>query len=92
METINLQVNTVIGTVDPFDQIMLIPLICDWKVPRECIWNLKEKCENNIGRLYALREKFDIGGGVMVTTVGICEEHHKILYETGNFIGENDEN
>ena len=88
METINLKVNTVIGTGDPFDQIMLIPLICDWGVPKECIWSLKEKCENRISRLYALREKLDIGDGVMVSTVGICEEHHKIIYEAGNFIEE----
>ena len=86
MEQLNLNVNIVIGTGDPFDQIMLIPLRFDWGVPRECIWNLKEKCDNNISRLYALREKIDVGGGVMVSTVAICEEHHKIIYETGNFI------
>ena len=80
-EGIHLEVNTVIGTGDPFDKIMLIPLICDWKVPRECIWNLKEKCENGINRLYALRKEIDIGDGVMASTVGICEEHHKILYK-----------
>ena len=66
METIHLEVNTVIGTGDPFDQIMLIPLISDWKVPKECIWNLKEKCEKNLTRLYSLRKKLDIGNGVMV--------------------------
>ena len=96
METIHLEVNTVIGTGDPFDQIMLIPLISDWGVPKQCIWNLKEKCENNISRLYALREKLDVGDGVMVSTVGICEEHHKIVYgseeETTLTEGENDEN
>ena len=83
-KVIHLGVNTVIGTGDPFDQRRLIPLINDWGVPKECIWSLKEKCENRISRLYALREKIDIGEGVMVSTVGICEEHHKILYKDEN--------
>ena len=74
IETIRLEVNTVIGTGDPFDRIMLIPLISQWKVPTNCVWNLKEPCDNRISRLYSLREPVN-GHGI----VGICEEHHTVV-------------
>src|SRR3990172_3091477 len=65
-------VKTVIGTGDPFDSIGLIPLIADWRVPRNCLVALRgEKCEAAITRLYVLEAPIE-GHGVL----GICETHH----------------
>lgn len=81
-DTLKLSVKTIIGTGDPFDVIMLIPLISDWAVPRECIYSLTgEACEGPLSRLYVLHEPLigfgggDDGFGV----VGACEKHHALL-------------
>ncbi len=72
---VTLGVNKVIGTGDPIDEIMLIPLISDWKVPRECIWNMTgETCDKGLTRIYVLDEPFQGHD-----CVGACEEHHKAL-------------
>jgi len=80
-ERIHLSVKTVIGDPDPLlASIMLLPLVCDWGVPRECIWNLTgEKCEKPLARLYVLNEPLlGFGGGdAGYKTVGACKEHHK---------------
>jgi hypothetical protein len=74
-EIIKLSVKTVIGTGDPFDAIMLIPLICDWRVPQNCLMALQgEKCDATIRRLYVLETPIE-GHGVL----GICEAHHQAL-------------
>lgn len=73
---IKLGVDKIIGTGDPFDRISLIPLIADWGVPRNCIWNMQEgqKCDETLSRLYVLREKMQ---GHKI--VGVCENHHQEL-------------
>ena len=54
---------------------MLIPLISDWKVPKECIHSLTgDVCEKPLRRLYVLEEPVQ---GFKV--VGVCEEHHQAL-------------
>jgi hypothetical protein len=72
---VKLAVKTVIGTGDPLDGIMLLPLIADWRVPRNCLMALQgEKCEAPIRRLYVLEEPvegFDV--------LGVCEAHHVAL-------------
>lgn len=75
-ETLNLKIRKVIGTGDPFDVIMLIPLRHDWGVPPDCIMNLTEPCDEKIRRLYVLDEPVD-GHSV----VGICEKHHLVFAE-----------
>ncbi len=70
---LNLSVKQVIGTGDPFDQIMLLPLITDWQVPRNCMMALcGVDCQATISRLYVLDTPVD-GHGVL----GICETHHR---------------
>ena len=83
-KTVSLKIKEVIGTGDPLDSIMLIPLITDWKMPRECVWTLKEECKNPIKRLYVLDEPID---GHKV--VGCCEEHHKIFKGMDNHLPTN---
>ena len=74
-EKLTLHVKTVIGTGDALDAIMLIPLIADWGVPRECLWNMTgEVCKASLDRLYVLDEPFQ-----GFRTVGVCEQHHKEL-------------
>ncbi len=85
--TVKLGVETVIGTGDPLDVIMLIPLIHDWNVPRECIMGVTgTPCEAPIRRIYVLREPLvGFGGGEQgFKHVGICEAHHR------QFKGESD--
>lgn len=75
-ETIGIKVKQVIGTGDPFDGTMLIPLITNWRVPRNClaaVWTGQE-CERPLRRLYLLDEPIQ-GHGV----VGVCEDHHQEL-------------
>ena len=56
----SLSVSSVIGTGDPSDRIMLIPLISQWKVPRNCLWNMTgEECDASLIRLYVLDEPLD---------------------------------
>ena len=79
-EKVHLDIKTVIGTDDPMDGIMLIPLIVDWHVPRECIWNITgENCDTRLRRLYVLNEPLHgFGGGPEgFAVVGVCEEHHR---------------
>ncbi len=75
-DTTNLKINSVIGTGDPFDVIMVIPLIHDWGVPDHCVfcWGEgKEKADSKpISRLLCLAEEF-AGNKV----VGCCEEHYE---------------
>jgi len=81
-ETLKLSVKTVIGTGDPFDQIMLLPLISDWGVPRECVGSLLgEPCDKPLVRLYVLDEPLHgFGGGDEgFGCVGACREHHEQL-------------
>ena len=73
-EILKLSVEQVIGTGDPFDQITLILLISDWGVPNNCLWNLKEECEETLSRLYVLDKPVDNH-----KIIGICEKHHKIF-------------
>ena len=73
-EVLKLNVRRVIGTGDPLDSILLIPLIADWGVPRECIWSLTgERCEEQLARLYVLEEPVQ---GFSV--VGACAKHHAV--------------
>lgn len=82
-ETIHLRVGTVIGTGDPFDAIMLIPLIADWKVPRNCLGSLMGgECTKSLTRLYVLDEPLQ---GHKV--VGVCEKHHAALRDTSRTEG-----
>jgi len=72
-----IQVKTIIGTGDPLDAIVLLPLIADWRVPRNCLVALRgEKCDAPLRRLYVLVEPVK-GHSVL----GICEQHHQ---EFGN--------
>jgi hypothetical protein len=70
---LKLSVIRVIGGENALDSIMLTPLIIDWLVPKNCIWNKKEKCEASISRLYVLAEPLDGKHKV----VGVCNEHHE---------------
>ena len=71
-ETLKLSVKSIIGTGDPFDAIMLIPLIADWRVPRNCLMALEGvRCDAPIRRLYVLDKPIE-GHRVL----GICEAHH----------------
>ena len=71
-ETLKLFVKTIIGTGDPVDAMMLIPLIADWRVPRNCLMALQGvHCDAPIRRLYVLETPIE-GYGVL----GICEAHH----------------
>jgi hypothetical protein len=75
IETIKVSVKQIIGTGDPLDAIMLIPLICDWHVPKNCLMALQgEKCDAPIRRLYVLESAVQ-GHSVL----GICEAHHVAL-------------
>ena len=78
-ETVRLSVKEIIGTGDPFDMIALIPLISQWRVPRECVYGAltSSGCGNPLSRLYVLSEPVQ---GFSV--VGICREHHALLLET----------
>lgn len=71
---ITLKINSVVGTGDPFDAIMLIPLIADWRVPNHCVFcyadGRRKEQSATITRLLRLREPFD---GHM--TLGCCEAH-----------------
>ena len=73
IQILKLSVKQVIGRGDALDSLMLMPLIIDWRVPKNCIWNKKEKCDAPISRLYVLDEPLDGKHKV----VGVCEEHHK---------------
>lgn len=76
-EHISLNVKSIIGTGAPSDIIMLIPLISQWGVPRECAYGALtgEKCEDPIRRLYCLAEKVQ---GFSV--IGVCAKHHLELH------------
>lgn len=79
--TLQLQVKRVIGTGDPMDALLLIPLISQWGVPKECIYNVKEECTAPLHRLYVLEEPL-VGFGNTPTgfsVVGACEAHHQLL-------------
>ena len=79
---ISVTAKTVIGTGDPFDGLMLIPLIADWGVPRECITSITgDPCTERISRLYVLEEPLcGFGGGPDgFKVVGVCEKHHAAL-------------
>ena len=81
-DRLKLSVKTVIGTGDPLDGIMLVPLIVDWGVPRDCIASLTgEPCAHRIRRLYVLNEPLKgFGGGDNgFGVVGACEKHHAAL-------------
>lgn len=70
---LTIKVNSVIGTGDPFDVLMLIPLIHQWRVPQNCaIGALQgEDCKNPISRIYVLREPVEGH-----KCIGACESHH----------------
>ena len=73
--SVELDVETVIGTGDAVDGIMLIPLISQWGVPHNCLVALRgDKCEEPLSRLYVLRAP--VGRHKIL---GICEDHHKEL-------------
>jgi len=78
VETVYLEVDSIIGTGDPADKIMLLPLIYDWHVPNQCIFNISEPCEEMISRLYRLRNPVQDH-----TTVGVCEKHHQKIWAGG---------
>ena len=80
-ETIHLDVKTVIGG-GPAASIELIPLISDWKVPRQCLWNLTgETCTGMLTALYVLNEPIrGFGGGKDgFKIVGVCRDHDAVL-------------
>jgi hypothetical protein len=67
-QTIHLGVDTVIGDGDP---ISLMPLVCDWHVPPNCLMALQgEDCQAPLAYLYVLREP--VNGH---KALGICREH-----------------
>jgi len=71
----HLGIETVIGTGDPLDGIMLLPLLCAWGVPRGCLVALRgESCEEPVTRLYVLREPVE-----GYKHLCICEKHHQEL-------------
>ena len=75
IQAIKLKVKEVIGTGDPTDVITLIPLISQWRVPRECAWVLTgEECGKPLSRLYVLQEPIQ---GHRI--VGVCRDHHDLL-------------
>ena len=76
MESVRLYVKEIIGTGCPSDVITLIPLISQWRVPRDCAYGALtgEGCERPLARLYVLHEPVE-GHSV----VGVCREHHAIL-------------
>ena len=41
IQILKLSVKQVIGRGDALDSLMLMPLIIDWRVPKNCIWNKK---------------------------------------------------
>ena len=76
-ETVGLEVETTIGTGDPLDSIMLIPLLSQWHIPKCCLWNLTgEECKETQSRIYILRKP--IKG---FNRVGICEKHHQHFHK-----------
>ena len=84
---LKLSVTTVIGTGDPFDGIMLVPLISDWGVPRDCIFSVTgEPCAKPLRRLYVLSEPLiGFGGGDKgFLVVGACEDHHSAWQPEGS--------
>ena len=73
--SVKLGIETIIGTGDALDSIMLIPLISQWRVPTNCLVVFRgEKCDAPLSRLYVLREPVE-GHKIL----GICEGHHKEL-------------
>jgi len=76
--SVKLGIETVIGTGDALDSIMLIPLISQWRVPTNCLVVLRgDTCEEPLSRLYVLREP--VKGHKIL---GVCESHHKELSES----------
>lgn len=74
-EELVIEVERVIGTGDPLDGIMLIPLRHEWGVPAECLMNLSTPCQAPLRRLYVLKTPLQ-GHSV----VGVCEQHHQEFY------------
>ncbi|KKM83610.1 hypothetical protein LCGC14_1307600 [marine sediment metagenome] len=77
-ETLKLNVKTVIGTGGPLDGIMLTPLLCDWKVPKNCAYGALtgKECEKSLRRIYVLEEPLQGH-----KAIGVCEEHHQVLIQ-----------
>ena len=75
-ETLKLKVKTVIGTGDPLDGIMLVPLLCDWNVPKNCAYGALtgEECDKPLRRIYVLEEPLQGH-----RSIAVCEDHHRVL-------------
>jgi hypothetical protein len=72
-------VSHVVGTGDPLDMLLLIPLIVQWGVPRACETELDEgTCEVPIRRIVILAEPgFTDGAGSVFRELGYCETHYQ---------------
>ena len=72
-ETLTIKVNSVIGTGDPMDRVMLLPLIAQWGAPSNCGIGalMGEDCEEPVTRLYTLQEP--VQGFACLSA---CEAHH----------------
>ena len=70
-----LSVKKVIAS-DPPDAIGVIPLVCDWGIPRNCLVALRgEDCKQPIAAIYVLDEPIEGH-----CALGVCAEHHAELY------------
>lgn len=73
--TLQLQARSIVGTGDPIDGIMLIPLRSQWGAARACglVQDEEEpECEAMIQRIVIL-EASELGPGG--TSIALCEAH-----------------
>ena len=80
-ETLTLKVKTVIGTGDPLDSIMLVPLICDWNIPKNCAYGALtgQECNRTLRHIYVLEEPLQGH-----KSIGVCEDHHQLLRQASD--------
>jgi len=79
MDNIQLHVKTVIGNGSAYDGIMLIPLLAQWYIPHQCIWNLKDECNDPLRRIYVLDTPIPLEGRGDCKAIAVCEKHHQVF-------------